>query len=348
MFVIDPYKFASVSYVNSVQQVSITIGSGATNNTATITSIDTSKSWVIFQGCTGPSAADAQANTHLCRVELTNSTTITAYRDSSSTDSITVNAVIIEGNSSLISSVQTGTITTSATTSNTATISAVTTSRSAVFWLGNTTTNTATNFGRTYSRAQLTNSTTVTATNGISQTSTTGYVVVEFSSSSINLVQPIATSLTNTNTSDNQTITSVSTSNSMIAHGGFTAAGNAISNAASTVEITSSTNVNTVRGGTSGAANRVPTYTVIEFASGVIKSTQRGTIALTSVTSNTATISSIGAKGFANFTGYRTVNTAIASSIQKISLTNATTVTASVNTSSAGDNGCGYEAIEFN
>jgi hypothetical protein len=80
-----------------------------------------------------------------------------------------------------------------------------------------------------------------------------------------------------------------------------------------------------------------------------VKSIQAGTIALINVTSNTATISSVNtAKAFVIFNGFSTNVTGgdMGRAMVRVSLTNATTVTAEKNTFS--DNSTvSYTVVEF-
>lgn len=78
--------------INSVQAGTITIGSGSTSNTATITSVDTTKSFVVFNGASTSSTA---LNRVTARVALTNATTVTATRESS-VDEVTVAFTVVE------------------------------------------------------------------------------------------------------------------------------------------------------------------------------------------------------------------------------------------------------------
>lgn len=335
-------------YITSIQQVSITIGAAAASNTATISSVNTANTFVIFQGWTGTGAIEAQNNTHCPRVELTNGTTVTAYRNTAATDTVTVNAVIIEVTASLRVSIQHGTVAISAAASATATISSVSTTDSAVFWLGHTTTATATSAATGMTRVTLTDATTVTGLVTTSSTATVGFVVVEFQSAVLQSdVQQFAAAFTSSSATDTQTISSVDPDNTMIAWGGNTTGASNTGDYAAL--ITSATNVNLVRGGTN-TTTRTPSYTIVEFAPGVLNSAvQRGAISLISATSNTATISSIDTSlGFANYTGFNfATGTSTTTCSQKLTLTDATTVTASIATSSATAKNTGYEAIEF-
>ena len=348
------YLSTATSYIKSIQQVSITIGSGATSNTATITSVDTTKAWVIFLGETSTTVSSDNNRYDFCRVELTNATTVTAYRDTSNTGSVTVNAFIVEATSNLVTNIRAGTISLSGASTGTATISSVVTSRSAVFYLGMTTNATGTTPATAIGGVTLTNSTTVTANAATGVTGVVGFIVVEFAAAAIQSVQQFANAYTTSNTTDTQTITSVVQNNSMIAWGG------GIFNSTSnweepySIQLTSSTNVNLVRQ-SGNTSTRTPYYTVIEFASGVLNSAvQRGILTIAAGnTSNTASISSINtSKGFANYVGGPTFSGTgtggVTDTINSMTLTNATTITLQRATSNASrSSAAGYEAVEF-
>ena len=359
-FILDPFRLATAGggsgYVQSVQQVSITIASGATSGTATISSVDTSKSFLVFGGPSNDGAGgggNANASKEEPRIELTNATTVTAYRDTSTTTAVTINANVIEGKSTLVSSVQHGTVALSGVSSNTTTITSVDTSRSVVVYLGHTSPNTSASARYYNIDITLTNSTTVTATAGISSDQTIGFCVVEFAAVAVQSRQQFREAYTTSNTTDTKTITSVTQGNTVIFYGGQTSSANSYATTRYALQLTSSTNVNLVRGGTS-TSSRTVAYTVLEFAAGVLKSNvQRGTIDLTSATSNTATITSVDtSKACVAYTGMNTSNNLtnqLGSNIQqKVAITNATTVTGSIGASNADTKAVGYEVWEFN
>lgn len=342
-----PSGGGGTTYINSIQQVSITISASSTSNTATITSVG-SGAFIIFQGTTTTDSNSADIPSVFTRVTLTNSTTVTATRGGS-TSAVTVNCVVIDPTASLVSSVQFGTVSvTSTNTSNTATISSVTTSRSAVFYLGSSGSNGIFQSRGLQFGVTLTNSTTVTAIRGAtdSETNTISFCVVQFAAAAINSVQQLASVYTaQSGTAQTVTITSVNTSNSFIAFGGVNSNSNTYAAAYNTAALTNSTTV-TYNRNTGSGINFSIYCTVIEFVSGVLNSAQRGTIALSAQTSNTATITSVNtSKAFGNYLGWLTSGSNPDACWGKISLTNGTTVTGTVNTS--GTLTLGYEAIEF-
>jgi hypothetical protein len=338
------------SYVNSVQHVSITIPSGATSATATISTVG-STALILFNGFQATAATNTA--TAYARVELTNTTTVTAYRNSSSTDTVTVKCAVVDATSSLIKTVQSGTISiTSGNTSGSATISSVNSSYTVVHLLGYI--NSQTSLSLSNLEPLLTISgTTVTASRQFSGNSqTVGFIVIEFQSAACNsTVQSIQKSWTNTSSSISQSITSVTAANSLVIYaGGY---GNSASNESNIEQYAALTNGTTVTISTNAAGFIGVNYNffVVEFASGVLKSSvQRGTTTLTSVSSNTSTISSVTtSSALLNFLHYTSSQTTanIANVCANAALTNGTTVTVSRNSSTNNVSGS-WEVAEFN
>lgn len=87
---------AAGSPIKSIQNVSITIATSSSSNTATISSVDTSKAVVYFNGQDGGDAADIRQG-HAW-LELTNATTVTATRAGSGARSLTVKGQVVEFN----------------------------------------------------------------------------------------------------------------------------------------------------------------------------------------------------------------------------------------------------------
>ena len=165
----------------SIQRGSITI-SGATSNTATITSVDTNYSRLRFLGFKDPSATTDTADKVFVRLTFTNATTITASVTTAPGTSLTVYFEVTEYKASALrSTIQRGTITCNSVASNTATITSVTTSKSEIDNLGNTATSATGPNTTQFMAVELTNSTTVTAYNGSGGgNNVVGYQVVEF------------------------------------------------------------------------------------------------------------------------------------------------------------------------
>lgn len=174
--------------VASVQYGSITVTQPATSNTATITSVDTTKSVVIPLGFTCDDNVNAwpPAEAAMAEVVLTNATTVTAKRAGGGSYSIVVNFCVITFNS--MKSLQDVTISGSdSTTSNTATITSVDTTKAVVFpryWAAQNTN--APNWPLTpataFYKVTLTNATTLTQTRNASAVNRgdTSVTVAEF------------------------------------------------------------------------------------------------------------------------------------------------------------------------
>lgn len=339
---------AASSYITSVQQVSITLGSTVTSNTATISSVNTATS-AIFLNWESTDNASTSCTVTQAKVELTNATTVTANRDTG-TNSVTINATVVEFTSAAVNSVQAGVIDLTNTTSNTATITSVDTATSVAIWL-NVYGNLGANNARLPTKISLTNATTVTATRGGSNANSlfVGWMVVEFKSAVIQSVQQTTTTLTSANTSDTATITSVNTANTILIWQGISGGGQTVLNYGYRATLTNGTTITLTRNGTD-TTTRTINVTALEFASGVINTIQRGTIAVDSATSNTATVTSVNtAKSFVNYVGFST-DFAVATydtAYPRITLTNATTVTATKGSNAATATTVGYEVVEF-
>lgn len=166
--------------VQSVQRGTITIGAAATSNTATITTVDTTRSVVHLLGFSATGSSGTEWRDYACRIALTNATTVTATRATATeVDSVlVVSYEVVQFNPGMIRSIQRGTIANSGTT---ATISAVNMARTTLMMLGY-----SYDGGSSFAawlagqpRVVLTNATTVTATSG-GTAFTVGYQVVEW------------------------------------------------------------------------------------------------------------------------------------------------------------------------
>lgn len=333
------------SYLASggVQWFTITIASGQTTGTASISAVG-SGAFMVWQGET---TTDSTTTTSAEAVLSISGTTVTATRAASSTDTITVNGAIVDGDTTnLVKSVQYGSLTIgSAATTNTASITAVTNNNTAIFYLGQSTT-AGVVFTRSFAAVSL-SGTTVTATRGATgSTVTVGFVVVEFQGTALQSATQAVSIATAAGTSFTGTITGVSTSNSMIAYGGTVDAISADTRALSYGILTNSTTITSNYGASVGAGGSYK-CTVIEFIPGIF-TIQRGTISISAGTSNTATItSSATASTLCNWLGNKSdITTGVLNTaISKITQTNATTLTMTVN-SSASPTGS-YEVIGF-
>lgn len=295
------------SIIRSIQQITVTIGSLSATGTATITSVSTANSMLIYEGFTATSTGDPGSSvgtTTYPYVELTNATTVTATRGLLDIDTVTVYCTVVEFISGVITNKRTGTISTSIST-GTDTITSVDTSRSVCFLQGFTGGNSSPQ--SVLFTVALTDATTVSVARGSSPgfSSVVAYQVIEFSSTYVNSVQARSYSLGD-NTSENDTITSVSTANSLIAYGGVKIIGaGTLAQTLYTIRLAGSTTV-TLENDTSVSTPKVANYTVLEFKSGYIKSIQRDRSTVTAASID-ATITSVStSKSYSNLIGFST------------------------------------------
>lgn len=351
MFPITFFKQQVVasSYIVSIQTFSITIASGSTSNTATISSVNTGRSVIFFGGSEGTDGTNTQRDFGHCT--LTDATTVTATRGQGTSSTCTVKGTVVEFTSSAVNvSAQYGTIALGAgVTSNTATISSVNTSFATVFFLGESTTGGAhsTSFP---ANVELTNSTTVTAARvGSSNTVTVSYCVIEFTSTVIQSIEHKSSTISNTSTTATDTITAVTLANTFINYGSQTSAVSGPNATWSSLALTSTTQITFTREGTT-TGNRIHKYDIVEFKPGILNSNQVGTTTLTGATSNTTTITSVNtSKSVLCRNGWRTTVSST-TSIDDIAgdsvLTNATTVT-TARAGSGSNYTSGWQVLEF-
>lgn len=344
---------ATTKYINSVTPESLTIASGATTASTTVPAA--TGTYFLLWGGSSTTATTSSAQ-GFCYVTLSG-TTLTATRTTSSTNTCTANVTLVDATANLVTSVQRGTIAITTGTSNTATISSVTTANSSVNILGHSNGNSTFDFEIDDPYLVLTSGTVVTATVGALLTSSTvSYQVINWNASALNQsTQPFLTAWTNSATSTTQTITSVNTANAMLLF-----AGNENGNTTKTAvdeqigEITSSTAVTISTGIADGDAIKYA-GTVIEFVPGVLTQTaQRGiTTIAASTSSKTDTITSAATNASAlNLTGWTsttTVLTSLANIVPRHAQASATTITSNVGGTvpSAKTTQSGWEVLTF-
>jgi len=254
------------SVVDSIQQGTITVGDLSSSNTDTITSVNTSRSVVLYNGQTTTRTSLPTTDT-VASLSLTNSTTITATTRGSSL-SATVGYTVIEFATGVVDSVQEFDITVSSGTTNTATISSVVTGQSCIFPGGFRVGGVRLN---NWAYAELTNSTTVTATINTADATGASIVgtVVEFNSDYIESIQRGTVSMSTSDTTVDTTITSVDVSKSIVQAIGGTSGSSSTMDPEEqtfTLEFTSSTNIRSHK----VVAGRAMTlsYEVVEFSDG--------------------------------------------------------------------------------
>lgn len=332
-----------LNYMNSVQYGVITIAASATSGTATIDAVG-SLAWVQIIGQNNNASADELSKV-VARIDLTNSTTVTANRFTAASNTVTVWFCVMDANSNLVESIQQGTVARAASTSGTATISAVDLTRSVVIWNGCSGNATIAPSGTRMSAVDLTNTTTVTARSTSSATDTTNFVVVQFQAAVINRLTEYEPSIIDSSLTHNTTVSpSAVMANTTIFYGGTATNGQSFY----TIVQSSTTNILKTRTSTS-TTGRTPKFTLVEFKPGVIKSSQRGTISLISLTSNTATIAPVNkSRSLLNWSYNALGSDVVGALYVGGTLTNGTTVTANVNTNTANTKTLGFSVIEFN
>lgn len=341
---------ASTSVIKSIQSGTVTIGASSASGTATITSVTTANAILLWNGETTSNASTSLYSGVSATIALTNATTVTATRGNLIADTVTVSFTVIEFASG-VNSIQSGSITIAAGgTSNTATISAVG-ANAFVLWLGASNVGGGLLYSNIGTSVVLTNSTTVTANcqTGLASNTIVGYMVVDLDSTIVTSVQQRALTGTAAAGSETDTITSVTTGNTLLFYNGTVRLSGAVDVDffSWTQVLTNATTVTFTRTNTASTISRTHYYTVVQFAAGALNgNVQRGTIALSAQTSNTATISSVTTtKSFVNWGAFLSA-TGNADVVQPaLTLTNGTTVTASVN--SAGSPTVSYEVIQF-
>lgn len=343
-----------MAIISQVIAFAISLGSGVTSNTATIATVDTTLSAIMWGGSTY-NGGNVDSKTYLGRAVLTNATTVTATRGAG-TNTLVVYGTVVEFDASVITSLEQNTVTIAAgTTSGTTTLGTTIadTSKAVLFYHGNETAGTLTTNAASTSQCalDLTNSTTVTAvrdTSDANRSVTASFTVIEFDSSFISSVEKRSVTLTSANTSDTDTITSVDTSRSFLVWNGFTSNNNTSSNAYYNITLTGATQVTLARSGTA-TGTRTIKYTVVQLQSGILDSVEQNTTAVNSVTSNTTTITSVDtSRSYINFQGFTTsAGTQFNTVFHAEVLTNATTVTVSRATASTVNATGAWSVLQF-
>lgn len=342
------------NYITSVgvQHFSVTIGTGKTTGTVTINAVG-ANALIIYDGF-NPTTTNNPA-IGFARITLTNSTTITATRNTSdATNTISITGCIIDATSNLITSIQFGTVSIANTASSgTASISAVTNTNAATQLLGWSSDNT-TYSGVNEQPVISLSGTTVTATRtGTGGNLTVGFCIIEFTGAALNQsVQNVSATSSASVTSYTATITSVVTTNSILIYAGSNIA-TSTTNMSQILQSGSLTNGTTVTISVSSAVANAKTYncTVVEFISGLLNSSvQRGTTAITAGNgSNTSTITSVVKNNsLLSYLGFTTNNTTARIDLSAESvLTNNTTVTISRFATTGATTTGSWEVAEF-
>ena len=281
-----------------IQRGEITIAAGASSGTATIASVNTNKSHVVFCGFRSAETSLATSEDYV-RISLTDATTVTAQTNSANASNSRIAGYEVwEWVGEAITSINSGTITLGSVLSNTATIPSVDTDYSFVFHLGHNHTVSNGNFNYNQARIEITDATTITATKSDTNfpSLVVGYVAVESNSDYVASVQQFAITIAESTTVTNQTITAVDDTTSMVIYQGMCVALFAVQDPTRLPYVfrTSTTNLRAQRAGSS-AARTIANATVVEFVSGKVtaRAAAQTTIASGAASAN-ATIANAG------------------------------------------------------
>lgn len=300
------------SIIQSVQQVSITISSSSSSNTATITSVDTSNCMLIYGGLeTGTTGGLATHSGWGVRFALTNATTITLTRTDSPSYAVTATVTVVEFIPGVIDSRQEFVANMVSSSTTTDTITSVNTSNTSIFQLGSQgNSGSISNSNQFSADTELVSSTSVKTTRTSSSGNLdVGIQVIEWNSAFIDSIQRLDVSLTLVSGSQTTTITSIDLDRTFLGYGGWGVIGGSstrdrwfrtrIQNA-TTVQVQDAAGISTAQ------ADPL-TQNVIEFATGLVASVQRGSISKLGSDGATkdATITAVDTtKTFVNFMGF--------------------------------------------
>ena len=341
-----------MAFISQVIAFAIALN-GVTSNTATIATVDTTRSVIMWGGSISSNAGGNMAQS-LIRTVLTNSTTITATKGVSTSNN-TVYGTVVEFDASVITSLEQSSATiASGATSGTATITTVSdTTKAVVFYHGHELGDAGTgiNVPDAFCAIDLTNSTTVTAvrnTGTANRSITVSFTVIEFDASFISSVEKRSVTLTSSNTSDTDTISSVTTTDSFLVWNGFTSSQNTGANSYYHIGLTNSTTVTLTRGGTSPATRTIK-YTVVQLQSGVLDSNESGVTSVASDTSNTTTLATTvdTSRSFLNYQGVMSPSSLQSQAFHGEVLTNSTTVTVNRNTAGTSTSDGAWSVLQL-
>lgn len=207
--------------ISSIQQGTVDITTGASSGTDTITSVNTARSVVLYNGSSTGRTNAVPVGGIMSALSLTNATTVTATRANTFTSStLSTNYTVIEFAPGVVNSIQEFniTITNSGNTTNTATIANVDTTRAFIFPGGVTSTVSLVDLAQDVCHVQLTNGTTLTATRNTASATVPGVAgtVVEFVGGTIKSIQRSTLTMQTGNTTENDTVTAVDTALSVL------------------------------------------------------------------------------------------------------------------------------------
>lgn len=295
----DPIAAAGGGIIESIQEIEITIASSSATGTTTISSVTTGNTAVFMSyglfGGQRQSSSITNTDDYMCRVDLTDATTVTATRNTAVAFAITVACTVVEYKAAAVDSIQQGSINITGATA-TDTITSVTTSRSAVVYNGHSTDDISALAQDTLATISLTNATTVTATRSNSASVVDiNYVVIEFAAGVTDSIQEFSILIDDgSSATGTATISSVTTARSALFAGGVHGTGSIeVNDGILHAQLTDATTVTATRASGSGDD---PTIlgTVVEFAAGNTTSVQRGTATVAGIaTTEDVTVSAV-------------------------------------------------------
>ena len=340
------------SVISNIQNVSITIGTGQTSNTATITSVSVANTIIIPNGNTASNASDGPAASN-CMVVLTNSTTVTASVGVSGSTEV-CNASVITFSSG-VNSIQSGVITVSSGGSSTATLGTSVGANAFVILLGATSANFSV-YNSSMINVVLTNPTTVTANvpSG-SDPVAVGWMVADLGAGVVSSIQTVSQTISQSGTSIvvNNVISTpvVSTSTVFINDGALNTVSSGSSHISALAYADSLVSNNVVTGVCLGVATNtvVSYYTLVSFNPVILAGPiQRGILYHSNSASDTVNIGAVNTKKTAlnilgNTNGVTNNDNAIRNNL---TLTSSSVLTATMG--AAGTGGVGWEVWPFN
>lgn len=325
--------------IKSIQKISTTLATGVFETNPAISAVVLANAIIIPGGST-QSGNSTTINEAEVAWRFNSTTDLRCTKDSAGTDqAVTAYCTVVEFESGVIQSNQVFAKDFSgAVTSVTQTITGVTTANSLVILQGLRPNGAASaNPALNYCTVELTNSTTVTCRMGVNNTlnPTVYFTVLEFVGSVLNSsIQQVSIAISSA-TSNTATISSVTPGQTMLFWGGWsTALLSGIADASPRIDLTDGTTVTSTRN-SSSVLNTTIKCSVVEFAAAAINAVHRGTIALSGINSNTATISAVDEdNSFASYLGMSSsdAGTGLDTIKHGLVLTDATTVTANTNT----------------
>lgn len=254
--------------VRQVQMGTVSITTTNTTGTATITSLTTGNSAVLWMG-NSSSISGTQANS-LSYLTITSATQITSTRQTGTSATVIAGFCAIEWNSGILnSSTQQATVNIPSGTSATSTITSVTTGQTWSCYGGQSMTGSASWNGQYSAFLDLTNGTTYTLTINLANVGNASVTAVEFKAANVNNVQRghATENKSGTNTFTDVTITAVVSANTWAQYLGVsqTSSSSAVARLTLTsVRLTSTTNLRIDRGILSATVGETPSYEVFE------------------------------------------------------------------------------------